>query len=247
MQQRLNMAMIERALKTTSFDLKPSDFLTSKYQAEIRYLFTLGYFPKFDSKNFVDKLDVRTLNKSILELKRESSQKFNSLYKYKLSGVGPGEVMLFFLINDAHLGGGLSTAADLFVKNKAYEIKSAKVSNKGIAYDFRLGGTVSLAKIMTALNDIRIEHKLGGSSSSISGDVIDAMRQKAPFEFSNVEKEYARLVEEYFSGHKVIFMNNSDSMSKMGHIESIQNVVASDVTIERLTSGTVKPRIKLRR
>ena len=246
MQQKLNMDMIERALKTTSFDLKPSDFLTSKYQAEIRYLFTLGYFPKFDSKNFVNRVDVKALNKSILELKRESSQKFGSLYKYKLSGVGPGEVMMFFLIDGARLGGGLSTAVDLFVRNKKYEIKSAKVSNKGLAYDFRLGGTVPLNRVMTALNDIRVEHKLGGSSSSISGDVIDSMRQKASFEFSNVEKEYGRLVEEYFNGHEVIFMNNSDT-SKMGHIESIQKVVASDVTIERLTSGTVKPRIKLHR
>jgi hypothetical protein len=52
MKATLDKQMIERALKSTSFDLKPSDFTTSNYQEEIRYLFTLGYFPKFDDKHF---------------------------------------------------------------------------------------------------------------------------------------------------------------------------------------------------
>jgi hypothetical protein len=46
---------------------------------------------------------------------------------------------------------------------------------------------------------------------------------------------------------EVIFMNNSTSSAKMGNIEAIKKVKAEDVTIERVTNGTVKPRIKLRR
>lgn len=240
------MVMIERALKTTSFDLKPSDFVSSKYQEEIRYLFTMGYFPKFDNDNFVNIVDQRKLNSAILALKKESMPKFINMYKYKLSGVGPGEVVLFFLINDSKLGGGNSASVDLFVKNSRYEIKSAKISNDGLAYDFRLSSTISLTKIITALNDLRIRHKLSGGNNSMSGDVIDGLRKKASFDFSQVEKEYGKLVEDSFKA-QVIFMNNSTSPSKMANIEAIQKVKAEDVTIECVTGGTIKPRIKLHR
>ena len=247
MQKPLNMAMIERALKTTSFDLKPSDFTNYTYQEEIRYLFTMGYFPKFDSKNFVNLVDQKKLNLAILALKKESMQKFMSMYKYKLSGVGPGEVVLFFLINNAKLGGGNSASVDLFVRGKGqYEIKSAKISNDGLAYDFRLSSTISLTKIITSLNDLRIRHKLSGGNNTMSGDVIDSLREKASFDFSQIEKEYGKLVENSFKA-EVIFMNNSTSPSKMANIEAIQKVKAEDVTIERVTGGTIKPRIKLHR
>jgi len=246
-QKQLNMQMIDRAMKTTSFDLRASDFTTSKYQEEIRYLFTLGYFPNFDVKNTVKTVTVAALNKSIRILKQEDSQKFKSMYQYKLPGVGPGEVVMFFLIDDAYLGGGLASAVDLFVKDKKYEIKAASISNTGFAYNFRLGGNVSLTKIMSSLNELRVKHSLGGSSGEMSGAIIDAMRKKAPVDFDMIEKEYCKLAEKYFSGHQVMFINNSTSNTKMGYIESIQDVKASDITIERVTGGTVKPRVKLKR
>jgi len=80
----------------------------------------------------------------------------------------------------------------------------------------------------------------------MSGDVIDSLREKASFDFSQIEKEYGKLVENSFKA-EVIFMNNSTSPSKMANIEAIQKVKAEDVTIERVTGGTIKPRIKLHR
>jgi hypothetical protein len=80
----------------------------------------------------------------------------------------------------------------------------------------------------------------------MSGDVIDGLREKASFDFSQIEKEYGKLVENSFKA-EVIFMNNSTSPSKMANIEAIQKVKAEDVTIERITGGTIKPRIKLHR
>ena len=243
MPPELNMEIIKRAMRTTSFDLLPSDFTTSKYQNEIRYLFTLNYFPKFDMKKTVDRVDRTRLNAAIRALKQENMQKFKSMHKYNLKGIGPGEVTLFFLIDNCTLGGGSSTALDVFVRNKAYEVKSVQISN-GMAYDFRLGGNVPLTGIISTLNDIRVKHNLGGSSTEISGAIINAMKQKAPTDFMNVEIEYSKLAEKYFRGHEVIFINNSPTM-KMGDIEAIKKVTASDITIDRVTSGTVKPKVKL--
>jgi hypothetical protein len=246
MKPNLDKQMIERALRSTSFDLKPSDFTYYKYQEEIRYLFTLGYFPKFDSKYFVPRINQRDLNQAIAALKRESAQKFSDMYKYKLSGIGPGEVLLFFLVDDSKLGGGNAASVDLFTKGGNYEIKSAKLSNDGQAYDFRLSGTISLVKIISDLDKIRVRLKLSGGNNSMSAQLIDDMRKKASYDFLQVEKEYAEMVANSFK-EKVIFMNNSTSPSKMGNVEGIQKVKPEDVTIERVTGGTVKPRIKLHR
>ena len=69
------------------------------------------------------------------------------------------------------------------------------------------------------------------------------MRQMAPTDFKKIEDRYASVAADYFKGHEVIFINNSGP--NLGKIEAIMSVQKSDVMIERVTSGTVKPLVKL--
>ena len=50
--------------------------------------------------------DAEQLNKLIRELKGYGNATFERIYKYPMTGVGPGEIMLYFLLNDCTLGGG---------------------------------------------------------------------------------------------------------------------------------------------
>lgn len=233
---------IRRATRITSFNLKASDFTDLKYKKEIQYLFNFYFFPKFELKKTLDGVDRDRLNSLIRMLKNEDRDMFSKLHNYNLKGVGPGEATLYFLLNNGHLGGGSSAGVDLVDRTGKYEVKAVKVSN-GIASDFKLGGTVPLSDIMQDLNKLREELKLGGSRTEMSGKIMDEMRAKAPVEFRRIEERYSAAAYEYFKGHRVIFINNSPA--NLGIIEAIKEVRKEDVTIERVTSGTVKPRVKL--
>ena len=47
---------------------------------------------------------------------------FSSIYKYNIKGVGPGEVMLYFLLNNGHLGGGSSAGVDIVDAAGSFEV-----------------------------------------------------------------------------------------------------------------------------
>lgn len=238
----MNRDFIVNATKVTSFNLTAADFTTLKHKEEIQYLFGLYFFPNFDLKQTLDSVDRTRLNNLIAKLKSESKEMFGKLHNYSLKGVGPGEATLYFLLNHGHLGGGSSKGIDLVDRSGKYEVKAVKVAN-GLASDFKLGGTVPLSEIMTEIDNLRVKLKLGGSKTEISGKLTDQIRAKAPIEFGAIESKYAAAAAEYFKGHKVIFINNSPAY--LGFIEAIKEVKQSDISIERVTSGTVKPRIKL--
>ena len=204
----------------------------------------MHFFPKFDVAKTINDINVSKLNSLIASLKRESMTMFEKLHKYNLKGIGPGEVTLYFLINDCKLGGGSSGGIDVIIGSTGYEVKAVMVSRDGMASDFKLGGTVPLADIMNDLNNLRNRLGLGGSRTEIKTTIINDMRIKATGEFKLIEAKYAKLAAEYFAGHKTIFINNS-SGPNIGKIEAVKNVKASDIMIERVTSGTVKPKIKL--
>lgn len=233
---------IKRATRITSFNLRPADFTDLRYKKEIQHLFGTFFFPKFNLNQTIDSVDKNKLNTLISKLKVEDKDMFSKLHNYNLKGVGPGEATLYFLLNYGHLGGGSSAGVDLVDRSGKYEVKAVKISS-GLASDFKLGGTVPLSDIMLDLNRIRERLNLGGSKTEMSGKIMDEMRKKAKDEFNAIEKRYAKAAYEYFKGHKVIFINNSPA--NLGTIEAIKEVTLNDVTIERVTSGTVKPRVKL--
>lgn len=240
----LKYDFIRKAERVTSFNIKAADFQTMTYKKELQHLFNKHFFPDFDLSSTISTVDESKLNKLISDLKLSSNEMFVKLHAYNLKGIGPGEATLFFLIDTAVLGGGSSAGVDLIVNGTGYEVKAVKVSADRIASDFKLGGTVPLADIMTELNNLRETLKLGGSKTEISGTITQAMRTKDPKRFAEIENKYAEAAYQYFKQHEVIFINNAPG-ARLGRVEAIKRVAKKDIMIERVTSGTVKPKIRL--
>lgn len=240
----LNVDFLKTTQKITSFNIKASYFHSLKYKKELQYLFWFHFFPNFDMSKTINRVDKNELNKLVGELKMCNNVMFPKLHAYNLKGIGPGETTLFFLLDNAHLGGGSSASADLIVDNTKYEVKSVTVSRDRVASNFKLGGTVPLADILLDLNNLRTTLKLGGTRTEISGSIIKEMKEKRPEEYKAIDMKYAKIsYDEYFKSHKVIFINNLGN--KMGIIEEIKNVKLDDISIERVTNGTIKPKVQL--
>lgn len=241
----LNMVFINNALKVSAFNISPNEFTSLKYKKEIQYLFNMHFFPKFDITKTIDVVDMGKLNTLITTLKNQNMDNFKKLHKYNLKGIGPGEMTLYFLINNARLGGGGSAGIDLIVGSKNYEVKAAKITPNGIAYGFKLGATFSLDDIKRDLNVLRIKSNSGGSASEISPNKLKDMQQKYPTEFNAIESKFAKLsYDNYFKNHDIIFINNNDT-PKMGNIEAIKKIMPNEISILEVTSGTIKPKVKL--
>lgn len=238
----LDMDFIRRAEKVTAFNLTTKDFETLKNKQEIQYLFIKNFFPDFDSNKFLDKVDMSALNRLIDGLRSKHKNDFVKLHKYPLKGVGPGEATMYFLINNAHLGGGASAGVDLVVGGKNYEIKAVDVSRDGFAKNFKVGGTFSLSSIISGLQ--KLKKDVGGSGSEVNTGDLNKIRQQFPAELKKLEQEYIDLTyKNYFSKEEIIFIYNSGP--NLGKIAAVKKVQKSDIRLERVTSGTIKPLVKL--
>jgi hypothetical protein len=242
--ENLDREFIRRAQKITSFNLTAKDFESLKYKKEIQYLFSLHFFPKFDLTKTLTRVDADSLNNLVSNLKRESSENYKALHKFQPRGVGPGEVMLYFLIDNAQLGGGGSAGVDLLVGSKKYEVKAVSVTGAGkYANNFKVGGTFSLSDI---INDtIELKKKAGlGTSSEVNAGQLETLQKKFPSEMKDIYARYQdRTYQNYFKNHEIIFIRNDTS--KIGEILAVKKVKKEEIEFERITSGTIKPRVKL--
>lgn len=242
----MNLDFIKKAERVTSFNITTRDFQTLTHKTEIQHLFNKHFFPSFDLSKTVDAIDMVKINGLITELKKDhGGTTFPKLHAYNLKGVGPGETTLYFLVNKAQLGGGSSAGVDILVGNDKYEVKAVNVTGTRIANNFKLGGTVPLSDIIVKLNKLRESLKLGGTRTEMSGTLMAQMKTKAPFEYGQIESDYADVAyDNYFKNHEIIFINNSAG-PRLGLIEAIKQVEKKDIMIERVTSGTVKPKVQL--
>lgn len=238
----LDETFLTRAKEVTSFNLYSNDLTTIKYKNEVRNLITSNWFPNInESKIYSKNLDKDALNESIALLKEHNSDGFDRLYSYNMKGVGPGEMMLYYMIDDASIGGGSSSGVDLIVNENKYEIKAVKpVKNKvlegNFLNDFKLGGTINLTPTMKGLQELaNIEN------TELAGSKVNAIRNTE--KFKTLESDYREKASDYFQNHQVIFVNNSKKNN--GEIINIGKVETEDIFIERMTSGTVKPLIKI--
>lgn len=184
------------------------------------------------------------LNKSIDKLRTENLDMLKALHNYPLKGVGPGEALLYYLINDGHLGGGSSAGLDLVTKHAGYEVKAVNVTSNGYASNLRMGATFSVAHIMQQIQQLK-EDILGKKASEVNSSDIKVIQGAEPAKWLSVSRNFKQLAyDNYFKHHKVIFMHNL-TKKNIGRIAAVQNVTYDDIEIERVTNGTVKPKIKL--
>ena len=252
----LDADFLKRAQKVTSFNLSSGDFTSLKYKKEIQHLFRTHMFPAFDLDNTISgPPNVTKLNKLIKNLKAISAKNFRNLHNYNLKGVGPAEATLFFLLDNAHLGGGSSGGVDIVINGTNYEVKAGNLPGDGGGKEiigFKLGGTVPIAKEVKAALEIRdVDPKiarLGRERTGVNGSQIKAImkdRKLAARWKKEVEIPYAKEAAKYLGKNKIIFMINTTPASRIGEVAAIMKPKLADISIDVVTQGTIKPRVKI--
>lgn len=261
----LDVNFLNRAQRVTSFNLKTGDFESLKYKAEIQHLFHRAFFPKFDLNDTMKgQPNIRKLNAAIAKLKKESFINYNRLHFYNLKGVGPGEATLYFLLDDAHLGGGGSAGVDLVCAGQKYEVKACLVSKDGRSLSgFKLGGTAPVGSLVTEL--VKYKKQLGFTTAGKGENEVNttqmaAIKKAYPREYAKIEADYGRIAGKYFGNIPVIFINNNsgnkvdpeDTAEKTrqltgtaGGVVAIKKVTARDIKMQVATQGTLKPMVTI--
>lgn len=239
----LNVDFIRRAEKVISFNLTAVDFQSVEYKREIQWLFTKNFFPSFDiNRNAIDTVDKSRLNTAINKLKTINKSGYEKLHKYNIKGIGPGEIVMYYLLNKGYLGGGGSAGVDLIVGSNKYEIKAVDITSDGYATNFKLGSTFSTADIIRDLQNLK--KQTGGSGSEVNKSELELIRKNFPDDLARIEKDYIdRSYNKYFKNHDIIFIRNSTG--KIGDIEAVKKVEKKDIFLERVTSGVIKPKVKI--
>lgn len=251
MSKKFDQTFIKRATKVTSFNLTSDDFTSLSYKREIQYLYAQHMFGSFDPDKALRSLSKAGYNKLISQLKADDKSQYSKLHFLPLKGVGPAEAALYLLTQRAHLGGGSSAGVDLVEGSKKYEVKAVKWKNKGTkdyVSDFKLGGNIPgmsqlEVDIQTLAYDLKLKPK---GSPEISGSIFAKMQDMAPTEYNKLEKRYQKLAGSYFKGHDVVFVQNEANQQDFGEIISIQKVNPSDIKMERFTSKSLKPLVKVK-
>jgi len=248
----LDVEFLKRAQKITSFNLSPNDFISLKYKAEIQHLFRTHFFPDFDlDKTIKGAPKASTLNKAIQQLKKSNASQFKKLHAYNLKGVGPGEATLFFLLDDAHLGGGASAGADVVIKGAPYEVKAGDLS-AGYFKNFKLGGTVPIDKMVTAglrIRDMDPKIKsMATEKTGVAGSQINAILRDPKLRSMwkrEVETPYIKAAHGYLSKNPLILMINKTPSKMQGEVLYIGKPRLNQIALDVITQGTIKPKIKI--
>ena len=253
----LDRKYIREAEAAKSFNINTADLEKKDYKEEIRYLIE-AHTLKVDKNTrpiaFQDYMRVQRVNNAIIKLK--ANRNFDDLFNLynDRKGIGPGEVMLYYIVTNAVLGGQNSKGVDLIIGSSKYEVKAVSTTGNApnmFAYNFTLG---SLGSSIRAIDIIKHElddlAKQCGEKPSAAGNItktiIDAVRVKEPDKLKVIEQKYANIcVDQYFKNHKTIFLYNNNPSDK-GKIASVKQVTADDISIYRISSyGGIEPRIKL--
>lgn len=247
----LDKDFIKRATRITSFNLTSSDFTSNEHKLEIQTLYQQHMFPSFDPSKALGSITVDGYNRLIRLLKNDDASQYEKLNNLALKGVGPGEAVMYLLTKQGHLGGGSSAGVDLVNGPSKYEVKAAKwksKTTKDSVSDFKLGGgLVGMTKIETDLQELAFGLDLRPKGSAeISGKIFQEMKKKAPDIYNDIEKRYQKLAEKYFGGHDTIFIQTEKNQSDFGEILAIKRVTAKDIVMERFTSKSIKPIVKIR-
>jgi hypothetical protein len=240
----LNVDFIRRAEKVISFNLTADDFQSVEYKKEIQWLFTKNFFPAFDINHYaMDTVDISKLNVAINRLKIISKSGYEKLHKYNIKGIGPGEVVMYYLLNKGHLKGGSSAGVDLVVGSAQYEIKAVDISPDGkIANNFKTGGTFSTSDLIDRAE--KLKTKVGAGGEGVNGAAIKQIIAKFPKEWKKLEEDYKkRVYDNYFKNHEIIFINNKST--KLGEIAAIKKIQLNDIFFERVTSNVIKPKVAI--
>lgn len=248
----LDNNFIKRATKVTSFNLTAADFQSLKYKLEIQTLYQQHMFGSFDPNDALSRLDKNQYNKLVRLLKRDDKGQYEKLHNLPLKGVGPAEAVFFLLTSNGHLGGGSSAGVDLIMGASKYELKAVKwksKTTKDYVADFKLGGnipgmTTLEADLQLACYELGITTVKG--APEISGSKMDELKNLDPTRYEGLRKRYQDLAyNNYFKSHEVVFIQTETSQADFGEIIAIKKVKPQEIEMERYTSRSIKPLVKI--
>jgi len=252
----LDFDFIRRAEKVTKFNIDVKD-LKPELQPSVRYLYLKNQFPNFGKKDmFMKSFNVPKLNAAIKELKSENFTHFFNMYQFDQSGIGPGELLLYFLIDNSSVGGGGSAGVDLRVGNKEYEAKSVTLNvGRQRVEGFKLGGKGEIAPILSKAQALKKQYESEmlaanknqkNAISEINKSQMSRLKQLEPKAWSQIEKDYAKVAGEYFGNTNLVFMYSKAQKTKVGEIIAAGTVDSKAIEMQAITSGTIKPSISLK-
>ena len=243
---------IKRVTSVTGLNVKESDFQTLEYKNVLRMLYIQHIIPELGKALKINPdgtyTGIKTITKEALNSKiniLRSSPKYMDLFQTKPGGTGPGEIVIFLLVDKAVLSGG-SKSYDITAGNLHYEVKSVNITSNGKLYGFATGSTVSAAQYaMGALKELGKSLGMNITGNSINVSQLQQIRQKAPDQYNDIEKIYKKGVAEYFAKHPTIFFGSqSSNSSNRGTVLCMKNVKEEDISIHEVSLNTVKPYVK---
>lgn len=250
--KELDLNFIKRATRVTSFNLTSNDFTSLKNKLEIQTLYQQHMFPSFSPEKALETISVSRYNRLVNMLKRDNASQYKKLHDLIFRGIGPGEAVMYLLTKKGYLGGGSSAGIDLINGGSKYELKAVKWKSKiskDAVFDFKLGGNLAgMTKIQLDLQNLAFELGLRPKGSAeISGKNMAEMKEREPAKYKQIESDYQKLAAGYLSKRETIFLQTEGNQSDFGEILAIKKRVSpSDITMERLTSNSIKPIVKIR-
>lgn len=252
MARNLDNNFIKRATRITSFNLTAADFQTLKYKNEIQSLYQQHMFGSFDPSTAISRLDKDAYNKLVRQLKKDDKEQYEKLHNLPLKGVGPAEAVFFLLTANGQLGGGSSAGVDLVMGSAKYELKAVKWKSKATkdyVADFKLGGNIpGMTTVESELQLACYENKITSvrGAPEISGSKMDELKKLDPNRYESIRKKYQELAYNYyFKSHEVVFVQTETSQPDFGEIIAIKKVKPHEIEMERYTSRSIKPLVKV--
>ena len=258
----LDLDYINKCSVSNAFKIDTKDLQSLTFKTEIRFLITRKYFPELQTSDiFLPKITTaKELNKSLSTIASLNPGAILDLLQLNAgSGLGPGEALLYFLLDGVTIGGGSSAGVDVIDGGTKYELKAVKLrKNDMMLTDFKLGGTVDISGIQKGLMDLKkamletLPKVKEGEKTGINNDHIEAfqnskvkkvIKERGLTNYEDLEKEFQELAyNEYFKAHPIIFMGSKDAnRSEFGRIFAIMDVQKKDIRIHQVTSSTIKP------
>lgn len=264
----LDLDYINKCSVSNAFKIDTKDLQSLTFKSEIRFLITRKYFPELQTSDiFLPKITTaKELNKSLSTIASLNPGAMLDLLQLNAgSGLGPGEALLYFLLNGVTIGGGSSAGVDVIDGGTKYELKAVKLRKKDMMLtDFKLGGTVDISGIQKRLMDLKkamletLPKVKEGEKTGINKDHIKAfqnpkvkkvIKERGLTNYEDLEKEFQELAyNEYFKAHPIIFMGSKGAnKSEFGRIFAIMDVQKEDIRMHQVTSSTIKPGVIIKK
>jgi len=264
----LDLDYINKCSVSNAFRIDTKDLQSLTFKSEIRFLITRKYFPELQTSDiFLPKITTaKELNKSLSTIASLNPGAMLDLLQLNAgSGLGPGEALLYFLLDGVTIGGGSSAGVDVIDGGTKYELKAVKLrKNDMMLTDFKLGGTVDISGIQKKLMDLKkamletLPKVKEGEKTGINNDHIKAfqnskvkkvIKERGLTNYEDLEKEFQELAyNEYFKAHPIIFMGSKGAnKSEFGRIFAIMDVQKEDIRMHQVTSSTIKPGVIIKK